>query len=83
MLLSQASKFYKRCSSELAKRLKNCFEELEQNPFSGPNIKQLKAKKKLYRYRIGDHRVIYEIDKNEKRVGIFLISPRPSAYRNI
>lgn len=83
ILLSQALKFYKKCSSELEKRLKDCFEELEQNPFSGPNIKQLKAKKKLYRYRIGGHRVIYEIDKKEKKVGILLISPRPSAYRNI
>lgn len=83
VLLSQALKFYKKCPQEFAERLNQCFEELESNPFFGPNIKLLKAKDRLYRYRIGGYRVIYEIDKTKRKVGILLISPRPSAYRNI
>jgi mRNA-degrading endonuclease RelE of RelBE toxin-antitoxin system len=34
-----------------------------------------------FQYRIGDYRVIYEIDKIAKKVGIFLISTRSEAYR--
>ena len=83
ILLPQALKFYKKCSSELAERLNRCFEDLEKNPFFGPHIKPLKVKNKLYRYRISDYRVIYEIDKKAKKVGVLLISHRASAYRNV
>jgi mRNA interferase RelE/StbE len=83
ILLSQTLKFYKNSSVELAKKLDKCFEDLEKNPFFGPNIKLLKTKKKLYRYKIGNYRVIYEIDKKHKRVGILLISQRHSVYKNI
>jgi len=83
ILLPQALKFYKNCSLELAKRLNKCFEVLEKNPFFAPNIKLLKAKKKLYRYRIGNYRIIYEVDKKERRVGVLTISQRSSAYRKI
>lgn len=83
VLVSQAKKFYKHCSAEFAERLNKCFEVLEANPFFGPNIKLLKNEEKTYRYRIGDYRVIYIIDKHAKNVIVTVISPRPSAYRNI
>lgn len=83
VLLSQAKKFYKKCPLDLAKKLNICFEALEQNPFYGPQIKQLKTKKKLYRYRLGAYRIRYEIDKKAKKVGVLLISSRSSAYRDI
>ena len=85
VLLGQASKFYKNCSLELAERLNECFQDLEKNPFFGPNIKLLKTakNKKRYRYRVGDYRVIYEISKEEKKVGVLLISSRGSAYRDM
>ena len=67
----------------MAEKLNKCFETLEINPFYGPNIKLLRGEKKLYRYRIGDYRIIYKIDKNAKKVIISLISPRPSVYRNL
>lgn len=83
VLLPQALKFYKKCPVELANRINRCFEDLEKNPFAGSNIKQLRSSKKWYRYRVGTYRVIYEIDKKNKRVGILLISPRGSAYRGM
>jgi mRNA interferase RelE/StbE len=83
ILVSHALKFYKNCSLELAARLNKCFESLETNPFYGPNIKRLQGEEKRYRYRVGDYRVIYSIDKDSKKVVVTLISQRPSAYRNI
>ncbi len=84
VLLIQALKFYQKSSEDLTKRLNHCFEELEQNPFHGPNIKLLKTPKgkKAYRYRIGDYRVIYDVDKTNKKIGVHLILPRTKAYRN-
>ena len=64
ILLGQAEKFYKKASDDLVHRLDTCFEDLERSPFQGPNIKILKTQKSVrwYRYRIGDYRVVYEID---------------------
>lgn len=83
LLMPQALKFYKNCREEFAQRLNKCFEDLENNPFRGPNIKLLRGEKKRYRYRVGEYRVIYSIDKENKKVIITLIAPRPTAYRNI
>ena len=83
LLMPAAIKFYKSCSEDFAKRLNKCFEELENNPFGGSNIKVLKGEKRRYRYRVGDYRVIYSIDKENKKVVVTLIAPRSSAYRNI
>lgn len=82
-LMPQALKFYKACPEELANRLNKCFEDLETNPFWGPNIKLLKGEKRRYRYRIGDYRVVYGIDKENNKVIVTLIASRPVAYRNI
>lgn len=82
VLVSYALKFYKKCSLELAERLSTCFEALEDNPFFGPNIKLLKGTEKRYRYRLGDYRIIYKIDKPAKKVIVTLIAARSSAYRN-
>jgi len=83
ILASEAFKFYKHCPAGLAERLNRCFEALENNPFVGPHIKRLRDEEKRYRYRIGDYRVIYTVDKGAKKVIVTLIAPRPSAYRGL
>lgn len=83
ILAPKALKFYKKCPKELTERLEQCFEDLESNPFFGPDIKILKTQERLYRYRVGVYRVIYEINKTDRTVAVLLIAPRPSVYRNI
>lgn len=83
VLMLAALKFYKSCPADLAKKLNKCFEDLESNPFWGPNIKVLKSEKRRYRYRVSDHRVVYGIDKENNKVFVTLIASRASAYRNI
>ena len=84
-LSSKAKKFYAACSEDFAKRLDICFEELEKDPYYGPNIKRLKTRPQelLYRYRIGEFRVIYEIFKKEIVVLIVKIASRGDVYKNI
>lgn len=83
LLMPAALKFYETCHGGLAKRLNKCFEDLESNPFWGPNIKILKGEKRRYRYRVGDYRIVYSIDKDNNKIIVTLIGPRQSAYRNI
>lgn len=78
-----ALKFYKACPDELVVRLNKCLEDLESNPFWGPDIKLLRGGKRRYRYRVGSYRVIYSIDKENKKVIITLVSLRSAAYREI
>ncbi len=85
VLLGQAEKFYKKASDDLAHRLDLCFEELEVSPYQGPNIKVLKTQRSVrwYRYRIGDYRVVYEINRESEKIGIILILHRSSVYRGM
>ncbi len=55
---------------------------LRQNPYHGPNIKRLKGKlKPVYRYRIGNYRLFYTINKEKMLVFILDFIHRKEAYR--
>ncbi len=73
------------CTQDFAKRLDDCFEELERDPYYGPHIKRLKTRPQelLYRYRIGGYRVIYEVFKKEIIVLIVKIATRGDVYKGI
>ena len=84
-LSSKAKKFYATCPKDLVQRLNDCFKDLENNPYRGPNIKRLKTRpqERLYRYRMGDHRVIYEIFEKEVIVLIVKIAKRENVYKGM
>lgn len=51
-------------------------------PFFGPNIKRLKGElSSIYRYRIGDYRLFYTVDSEEKIAFILDVVYRKDAYR--
>lgn len=76
-----AEKVYKNADKNLVKRLNRCFEYLREEPFNHPNIKPLKGNLLgLYRYRIGNWRIIYEVLEEEQVVNILQIVHRGSAY---
>jgi len=57
------------------------YPQLRVEPYYGNNIKKLKNfHPGTWRYRIGNYRVFYEINRNEKIVNIIGISTRQNAY---
>lgn len=46
------------------------------------NVKRLPRPARLWRLRVGDYRVVYEIDDAARRVLILVISHRSDVYRN-
>jgi mRNA interferase RelE/StbE len=81
-LTRPAEKVYDKASKNIRQRLDDCFEDLEQNPLYGNNVKALAGKLKgLYRYRVGDWRVIYRPKTERKIVEIIAILPRGDAYK--
>ncbi len=59
----------------------NIYNQLKEEPYYGRNIKKLKNySPETWRYRLGNYRLFYEIDENEKIVSLTHISTRESAY---
>ncbi|RCJ23392.1 plasmid stabilization protein [Nostoc sp. ATCC 43529] len=76
-----AQEFFESSSASLQKKLDRCFERLKIEPRNYPNIKPLKGELSgYYRYRVGDYRVIYQIDDVLNQVTIILIEHRSRVY---
>ncbi|MFM5983305.1 MAG: type II toxin-antitoxin system RelE family toxin, partial [Sphaerospermopsis kisseleviana] len=76
-----AVEFFESASGTLQKKLDRCFDRLKINPRNHPNIKSLKGELSgYYRYRVGDYRVIYEINDDLKLVTIIFIAHRSKVY---
>ena len=81
VLASAARKAFLAADPPLRRKLKRCFDWLEQQPYSHPNIKALKGDfKGFYRFRVGDWRVIYRVNEQEHRVYISEIAHRRDIY---
>jgi len=64
------------------RRIVEAMEGLAKEPRSSGSMK-IKATERTYRIRVGDYRVIYQIDDEEKTVLVTHIRHRKDAYRNI
>lgn len=81
LLTSKAEKFYLSSKDSLASKLNRAFDEICLQPFIGKNIKKLKGSLNgMYRYRIGNYRIVYEVDNSIKIVSIVWIGKRKEAY---
>ena len=57
------------------------YPQLKQNPYFGKNIKKLTSyQPETWRYRIGNYRFFYEIDKQKKIVFMLTVDSRQNAY---
>jgi mRNA interferase RelE/StbE len=56
--------------------------ELRDNPFP-PGAKKLSGSSRHYRIRIGDYRVVYEVDASAKCITIHYIRHRKIVYRGL
>ena len=58
------------------------YPRLRLNPFFGNNIKKLKGELEgVYRYRIGDYRLFYQVENGRGLVIVLDISARKDSYR--
>ena len=78
----QLNSFDKYQAEKLYSKIKNIvYLQLRQEPHYGPNIKKLKGyNPEIWRYRVGDYRIFFEIDHSENIVGILAIKHRKDAY---
>ncbi|MEW6456443.1 MAG: type II toxin-antitoxin system RelE/ParE family toxin [Acidobacteriota bacterium] len=63
-------------------RIIEAVDSLANNPFP-PQNRKLQAVERFYRIRVGDYRVIYQVDTKSKTVTIYYVRHRRDAYRKL
>ena len=75
-------KFYRKADNALKERLADAMDVIARNPRLDGHIKKLKGDlKHMHRFRMGDLRILYEIDDVQEIVWIKTIEWRGSAYK--
>lgn len=80
--VKSAQKEFDRLAANLQVKTTEALNLLAQNPFSELlKVKKLKGAVSLYRIRLGDYRVVYEIRNEQLIVLIIKIGHRREVYR--
>lgn len=69
-----------RIPKEIARRILAKCLSLANQPRGHQSIK-LEGTENIYRFRVGDYRIIYQIDDKGKTVTVYHVRQRQSAYR--
>ncbi len=77
-----AEKDIRKIPKSYIKKITASITELAGNPYPA-SCKKIKSSDSLYRIRISDFRVIYEVLNNDRIIMIHYIRHRKDVYRNI
>ncbi len=82
ILHKNAAKFYKNVERKLQQRIAAAIKSISENPHYHVHIRKLEGElKQMYRYRLGNLRILYEIREDIRIVRIKTIEFRGSAYK--
>ena len=71
---------FKKLPKEVQARLKHRIDALAENPFPR-GVKKLSAEESFYRLRIGDYRIIYQVQGKALLILILKLGHRKNIYR--
>jgi len=77
-----ARRVLKRCPADLVQRLRAAIVALADNP-RPPGCKKLTGPENLWRIRVGDWRIIYEIRDDILLIVVVEVGPRGDVYRRV
>lgn len=84
VLSPHAASDYKKLPPEIKPDIQTAIDALTHNPLTGGKIKALKGRLRHYwRYRVGDYRVVYAVDRTQRVVYIDYVQHRRDVYRDI
>ena len=78
---SSAAKEFRKLPSLIKERIQETVNQLTENPRPSGVVK-LKGDDQLFRIRIGDYRIVYEIDDSAKLVRVTRVRHRKDVYRD-
>ena len=77
-----AEKDLRRCNPVLASNILRRIEALQDDP-TPRQAQKLRGTERTYRLRVGDYRVIYEVDPDIRVIAVYYIRHRREAYRQL
>jgi mRNA interferase RelE/StbE len=80
LISKKALKELKNVPERERKSIKDRISKLAFFPLIRLDVKKLKGQQNVYRLRVGDYRVVFEYDKEEKIVKILKIGKRGGIY---
>ena len=81
LLRESAERDFKKINPQYTQKIFKKIEALGHNP-RPPGCQKLVSTEKTYRIRIGDYRVLYQIDDKEKSILISYVRHRKDVYRS-
>ena len=82
ILHKDAAKYYTSADRKVRGKIARAVKLISEDPFFGVHIKKLKGElASMYRYRLGNLRIVYEVHEDIKTVRIKVIEARGSAYK--
>jgi mRNA interferase RelE/StbE len=82
ILRSSVEKDFRHLPRPLIQKILQRIEGLKTEPFPYQTIK-LSGAERLYRIRVGDYRIVYEVDTATRRVTIHYVRHRREVYRGM
>lgn len=83
-LSQRAQKFLEKLDKHIRERIENSLRRLKDNPIpSDAKFVGRDNNEMVFRYRIGDYRVLYKVKEAQKIVLIARIDKRPRIYNNL
>lgn len=80
-IFSEPRKTLKKLDRTLSGRIVKRLAELAQDPFSFRLSRQMETDPESRYSRVGDWRIIYQVEEEEQTINITAIRPRGGAYR--
>ena len=77
---TQAQKFLKKADKQTTKRIMDKVDELLLQTPVPHTAKSIVGEHGVFRVRIGDHRALYRVNYQEKKIIVFLIDKRGRVY---
>jgi mRNA interferase RelE/StbE len=72
---------FRKLDKNIQKKIFDIIKKLREDPFCC-NAKKLAGYERLFRIRIGNYRLIYEINFDKKRIEILTVNSRGKVYKN-
>lgn len=83
LLHKSVTKFLEKCPNKQRQDIKQKLELLKQNPYANEqlDIKSMQGYESLYRLRIGQYRLVYQIKQDELIVFVLKMGSRGDIYK--
>lgn len=78
--INEARKQYKDLGKRIMSRVNQALNDITESPFSHPHIEKMRGRENEYRYMLGDYRIVYHVNKQERMCTILAIVTRQGAY---